>query len=224
MFDMTTQLRKNQAGQSSKNGGEFAAKSHAEATATLVSDDIKPVSYVFGHTEVEFAHADEFGDSGSSDELGVPLLRVTVLRTHGTNDWVAVDGASWCTQLPGDTDPDLLLGIARKTAKLLDSIDVPAEFEAAACRTTEEMEGLNTGNARDFEPANSVFEFAFEDESHDDDSAHLDTETIYRTLEGKAYFTPDGVGRIFFDSPEDAAIETGCDRVVLISDKVYDRF
>jgi len=43
----------------------------------------------------------------------------------------------------------------------------------------------------------------------------MNTDTIY--VEGDLiFFTPDGVGKIFFDSIEEAKSQTGIERVVLI--------
>lgn len=42
-------------------------------------------------------------------------------------------------------------------------------------------------------------------------------DTIYVLPSGEAFYTPDGEGRIYYDSPEDAEDETGCTHWVWLS-------
>jgi len=147
-----TALHKNQAGQATKNGGEFAAKNLPEADIQLTAMT-GFVSYECGHTRVEFEHIGEGrnGEYNPSAPSDAPLLRVTVRRRRsGPDNWTDIEGASWCTQLPVGINPDLLHRIARDSAVMLDGIHDPDEFEMAARQATEGIESLSPNEARTF--------------------------------------------------------------------------
>ena len=62
-----------------------------------------------GDVMVEFEAIGEgrSGDYDETDPLDIELLRFTVSRME-SGEWVAVEDASYCTQVPADTDAETL--------------------------------------------------------------------------------------------------------------------
>lgn len=133
---MTVHLHKNQVGQTSLNGGEFAAKVNCDDAISLDDFDSGTVSFVCGNTMVEFRQGDEF------DGENTPLLRASVLRRAPYDAWAGADDETWSTLLPVGTSPDALFVLARDTASRLDRFYDPEDFSAAARRVTQEMQEL----------------------------------------------------------------------------------
>lgn len=161
MAGMTNQKHKNQVGQASANGGEFAAKTHSEADTTLAAYPLDQVmDYAVGETMVRFEHNDEGlnGDFDPADPDDRPLLRVSVLRNtgNGVDDWEYVEGASWCTGIVAGHSDEQLRQLCNRAATALDKVYDLEGFKDAARRVTEGMEGLNRETVSTFDPAGAL--------------------------------------------------------------------